>query len=93
MPDTYTVFVNITNPVQRDTVVDTVVIHKLKKEVIVGIKINSIKWQANDSLLKTIKVAEFKYASGKFSIPVNAINEFLNGLHDTSRSQCQRGNR
>jgi len=93
MPDTYTVFVNITNPVQRDTVVDTVVIHKLKEEVIVGVKINSIKWQANDSLLKTIKVAKFKYAPGKFSIPVNAINEFLDGLHDTSRSQCQHGNR
>lgn len=92
MPDTYAVFVNITDTVQRDTVVDPVIIDKLKEKVIVGVKINPLKWQANNALLQPIKVTDFKYSSGKFRIPVNAINEFLNGLHETSRSPCRYGN-
>ncbi len=81
MPDTHAIFVNITDTVERDTVIDTIVINKLKKEVIVGIKINALKRQANNALFKPIKVTDFKHASGKFSIPVNAINKLLNGLH------------
>lgn len=74
MPDTYTVFVNITDSVERDTVVNAIVIDKLKEEVVVRVKIYSIKRQANDASLQPIKVTDFKYPSGKFRIPVNAIN-------------------
>jgi len=74
MPDKNAVFVDIAYTMQRDTVIDAVVIDKLKKEVVVRVKINSIKRQANDASLQPIKVTDFKYPSGKFRIPVNAIN-------------------
>ena len=74
MPDKYAVFVDIAYTMQRYTVVHAVAIDKLKKEVVVRVKVDAIKRQANHPLLQPIKKTDFKYPSGKFRIPVNAIN-------------------
>lgn len=74
MPDKNAVFVDIAYTMQWDTVIHAVAINKLKKEVIVRVKVDAIKRQANHALLQPIKKTDFKYPSGKFSIPVNAIN-------------------
>lgn len=74
MPDKNAVFVDIAYTMQWDTVIHAVAIDKLKKEVIVRVKVDAIKRQANHALLQPIKKTDFKYPSGKFSIPVNAIN-------------------
>ena len=74
MPDTHAVFVDIAYTMERDTVIHAVAINKLKKEVIVRVKVGAIKRQANHALLEPIKKTDFKYPSGKFRIPVNAIN-------------------
>ena len=74
MPDKNAVFVDIAYTMQWDTVIHAVAINKLKKKVIVRVKVDAIKRQANHALLQPIKKTDFKYPSGKFSIPVNAIN-------------------
>ena len=74
MPDKYAVFVDIAYTMQRDTVIHAVAIDKLKKEVVVRVKVDAIKRQANHALLQPIKKTDFKYPSGKFRVPVNAIN-------------------
>ena len=65
MPDTFAVLVNIPYPVEGHVMVDTITINKLKEEVIVRIKINALKGQAHNTLLQTIKVADFKHTPGK----------------------------
>lgn len=74
MPDPNAVLVNIAYPVEWHAVVHPIAIDKLKKEVVIRVKIDSIKRQANHALLQPIKITDFKHPSGKFSIPVNAIN-------------------
>lgn len=82
MPDTYAILVNIPYPVKRYAMLNTVTIDKLKKKVIVRTKIDSIKRQAHNMLLDTIKVSYLKHPFGKFRVPVNTINQLLNGLHN-----------
>ena len=73
MPDKNAVFVDIAYTMQRYTVIHVVAINKLKKEMVVRVKIDPIKRQANHALLQPIKITDFKYPSGEFRIPVNAI--------------------